>query len=70
LRPPRLIRDEHAKLFVADETGRLDVIAFGMAERMRDLREGDAVDIAYHLQLDDWNGQYRPQARLGDFRVV
>jgi single-stranded-DNA-specific exonuclease len=70
IRPPRLIRDEHAKLFVSDGTGRLDVIAFGMADRMRDLREGDTLDIAYHLQLDDWNGRYRPQARLCDFRTV
>jgi len=64
------VREEHAKLFVSDGTGRLDVIAFGMAERLRDVQEGQTLDIAYHLQLDDWDGRYRPQARLTDFRGV
>jgi single-stranded-DNA-specific exonuclease len=68
LRPPRIVREEHAKLLVSDGTGRLEVIGFGMAERLHLLREGDTLDIAYHLQLDDWNGRYRPQARLCDFR--
>jgi single-stranded-DNA-specific exonuclease len=68
LRPPRIVREEHAKLLVSDGTSRLEAIGFGMAERLHLLREGDTLDIAYHLQLDDWNGRYRPQARLCDFR--
>jgi single-stranded-DNA-specific exonuclease len=65
---PRLVRDEHAKLFVTDGTARMDVIGFGMAERARDLQQGDSIDIAYHLQVDEWDGRRRPQARLVDLR--
>lgn len=68
VRPPRIIRDEHAKLMVADETGRIDVIGFGMADRVRELDAGARLDIAFLLQVDDWSGTRRPQARLIDVR--
>lgn len=69
VRDPRIIRDEHAKLFVEDDTGRIDAIGFGMADRVRHLGAGDRLDIAFHLQIDEWNGRRRPQARLVDVRV-
>jgi single-stranded-DNA-specific exonuclease len=69
-RDPRLIRDEHAKLLVEDETGRIDVIGFGMADRVRGLVRGDRIDIAFLLQTDDWSGRRRPQARLIDVRAA
>jgi len=65
---PRIVRDEHAKLYVTDGTARMDVIGFGMADRVSDLQAGAAIDIAYHLQADEWNGRRRPQARLVDLR--
>ncbi len=69
LRPPRIVGEEHAKLFVADATGRIDVIGFGMAERVSGLAEGDRIDIAYHLQIDEWDGRRKPQARLVDLKT-
>ncbi|HUF69530.1 MAG TPA: single-stranded-DNA-specific exonuclease RecJ [Longimicrobiales bacterium] len=69
-RDPRLIRDEHAKLLVEDDTGRIDVIGFGMADRVRSLVRGDRIDIAFLLQTDDWSGRRRPQARLIDVRAA
>jgi len=69
-RAPRLIHDEHVKLLVEDETGRMDSIGFGLADRARDLAEGDRVDIAYMLQVDEWNGRRRAQARLIDLRIA
>jgi len=40
-----------------------------MADRVRHLGTGDRLDIAFHLQIDEWNGRRRPQARLVDVRV-
>jgi single-stranded-DNA-specific exonuclease len=67
-RDPRIVKDEHAKLLIEDDTGRIDVIGFGMADRVRDFVRGDSLDIAFLLQIDDWSGRRRPQARLIDVR--
>jgi single-stranded-DNA-specific exonuclease len=67
-RDPRIVKDEHAKLLVEDGTGRIDAIGFGMADRVRDFVRGDSLDIAFLLQIDDWSGRRRPQARLIDLR--
>jgi single-stranded-DNA-specific exonuclease len=69
-RDPRIVKDEHAKLLVEDDTGRIDVIGFGMADRVRDFAHGDRLDIAFLLQIDDWSGRRRPQARLIDVRAA
>jgi single-stranded-DNA-specific exonuclease len=68
LRPPRIIKDEHVKLFLGDDSGRIDAIGFGMADRAAGLEQGGRIDIAYHVQIDEWNGRRRPQARLVDLR--
>jgi single-stranded-DNA-specific exonuclease len=69
-RDPRIVKDEHAKLLVEDDTGRIDVIGFGMADRLRDFARGDRLDIVFLLQIDDWSGRRRPQARLIDVRAA
>jgi single-stranded-DNA-specific exonuclease len=68
VRPPRIVGDGHAKLVFGDPTGRIDAIGFRMAEQVRDARTDDRFDIAFHLQLDEWNDLTRPEARLIDLR--
>lgn len=67
-RPPRFVGDGHVKLLVDDGSARLDTIGFGMAERAAGLDAGSRIDIAFQLQLDEWNGRRRPQGRLVDLR--
>lgn len=65
-RPPRTVGDGHLKLLVDDGTARVDAIGFGMADRVPALAESSRVDVAFQLQLDEWNGRRRPQLRLLD----
>lgn len=67
-RPPRTVGDGHLKLLVDDGTARVDAIGFGMADRVPALAESSRVDVAFQLQLDEWNGRRRPQLRLLDIR--
>ena len=67
-RPPRTVGDGHLKLLVDDGTARVDAIGFGMADRVPGLDEASRVDVAFQLQLDEWNGRRRPQLRLLDIR--
>jgi single-stranded-DNA-specific exonuclease len=67
-RPPRTVGDGHLKLLLEDGSARLDTIGFGLAGRIPDLAAGARVDVAFHLHLDEWNGQQRPQGRLVDIR--
>lgn len=66
VREPRIVGDGHAKLLIGDDTGRLDAIGFGMGDRVREARAQDRFDVAFHLQVDEWNDLRRPQARLLD----
>jgi len=68
LQPPRIVRDEHLKILMGDDTGRIDAIGFGMAERTAGLEQNDVIDVAFHVQIDEWNGRRQPQARLVDLR--
>ncbi len=68
LREPRIVGDGHAKLLLGDDTGRLDAIGFGMADRLRAATSQHRFDVAFHLQVDDWNNLRRPQARLCDLK--
>jgi single-stranded-DNA-specific exonuclease len=65
-REPRIVGDGHAKLLLGDDSGRIDAIGFGMGDRIRDARAQDRFDVAFHLQVDEWNDLRRPQARLLD----
>jgi single-stranded-DNA-specific exonuclease len=66
VREPRIVGDGHAKLLLGDDTGRLDAIGFGMGDRVADAAAQDCFDVAFHLQVDEWNDRRRPQARLID----
>ena len=47
----------------------LDAIGFGMADRLGDVNPGrGAIDLAFKLEENHWNGRTRAQARLVDLR--
>lgn len=67
-RTPRAVGDGHVKLDLAQDGVRLRAIGFRMADRVQaDMRQG-AIDIAFQLQEDRWNGRTRREARLVDVR--
>jgi single-stranded-DNA-specific exonuclease len=60
---------QHAKLVLRQGTARLPAIGFRMAERLREIDPTrTALDVAFQLQQDRWNGRERLQARLVDVR--
>ena len=46
-----------------------DAIAWRMGERKADAAEGAKVDVAFHLDVNEWNGETRLQLVILDFRL-
>jgi single-stranded-DNA-specific exonuclease len=60
---------QHVKLTLRQHGATLPAIGFRMAERLRGIDlASTAIDVAFQLQEDHWNGRARLQARLVDVR--
>ncbi|HEX2094006.1 MAG TPA: single-stranded-DNA-specific exonuclease RecJ [Longimicrobiaceae bacterium] len=66
---PRIVGQNHLKLVLAGGGATLEAIGFGMGDRLGDpsFTRG-ALDVAFKLEENHWNGQSRLQARLVDVR--
>jgi single-stranded-DNA-specific exonuclease len=66
---PRKVGSEHLKLTLGEGSARLAAIGFGMADRLAEVeRHGDALDVAFRLEENHWNGRTTLQARLVEMR--
>jgi single-stranded-DNA-specific exonuclease len=70
VRDVRLVGSEgrHLKLMLGEGSGIRDAIAFRQGERMAKL--GDRVDVAYHLEVNEWDGERRLQLNVQDIRAA
>jgi single-stranded-DNA-specific exonuclease len=66
--PPRAVGKDGLRLVLRSGSRTLTAIGWGMASRAAELSVGRSLDVAYHLDRDEWNGESRLQARLADFR--
>jgi single-stranded-DNA-specific exonuclease len=66
---PRTVGQGHLKLRLEQEGAVLDAIGFGLSVLAADLRADERVDVAFRLELDEWDGAPRLQARLADVRA-
>ena len=66
--PPKAIGRDGLRVRLAQNGTELTAIAWGMAHRLPELVVGAAIDVAFRLERDEWNGESRLQARLADFR--
>jgi single-stranded-DNA-specific exonuclease len=57
---------QHLKLVLQDSQITYDAIGFRMGDRLSEL--GDRVDIAYHLEVNEWHGERRLQLNIQDFQ--
>jgi single-stranded-DNA-specific exonuclease len=65
------VGDKHLKVALAADSARLDAIGFGMAERHAPDSIGDErYDVLFRLELNEWQGVTRPQAKLVDLRLA
>jgi single-stranded-DNA-specific exonuclease len=58
----------HLKLLLSDGRIRRDAIAFRQAHWLDQLP--GYVDVAYHLELNEWNGRERLQLNVRDLRAA
>jgi single-stranded-DNA-specific exonuclease len=64
----RVLKEKHLRVQLDDGTARRRAIGFGMASRHP---LGPApVDVAFHLEVDEWRGQPEVSLRLRDVRVA
>ena len=66
LSAPRRIGPDGIKLRLAAGDGELEAVGWGMAPLAQGLGAGDAVDIAWRLERDEYQGRSRLQAKLAD----
>lgn len=66
---PRVVGSNHLRMVLEQGGARLQAIGFGMADRpdAADVFRAP-FDVAFQLQLDEWNGRSRVQAKLVDVR--
>jgi single-stranded-DNA-specific exonuclease len=68
--PPRVLKEKHLKLRVTQGGSTLDALGWGMAERAAELRPGDALDLAFTLDENYYQGERTLQLIIKDFSVV
>jgi len=61
---------EHARFTAHQEGGRIEAVAFGMAEALTALEDDEAprIDIACEIHTNNWNGQNKLELRVLDAR--
>lgn len=47
-----------------------EAVAWRMGDRAAELRDGLQIDAAVHLDVNEWNGERRPQLEVRDFRTA
>ncbi len=66
----RLVGEDgkHLKLKLKSQNSNLkfDAISFNIGEKSAGIRRGDAIDIAYTIERDDWNGNRHLQLKIKD----
>lgn len=66
---PKVVGGKHLRMTLASGEARLEAIGFGMAGRIEELGWHDAaIDVAFRLEENVWNGRTTLQAKLSDFR--
>jgi len=66
VRERRVVGNDHLKLLLTDGLAVWDAIAFRQAELAVDLPP--RIDIVYHLESNEWNGEKRLQLNIQDLR--
>ncbi len=67
---PRRIGTDGLKFALATAHGTIDGVGWGLAPRANEVRPGAILDLAYRLDVNEYQGARTLQAVLQDFRVV
>jgi single-stranded-DNA-specific exonuclease len=69
LAPPRVLKEKHLKLRVAQGATAIDALGWRMAERCTEIRPGGNVDLAFTLDENSYQGERTLQLIIRDFCV-
>ncbi len=63
--------DAHLKLELSDQRGMcsLDAIGFSVAKKFQEIKVGSFIDMAFNLEMNEWNGNKKPQAMIVDIEI-
>ena len=67
---PRTVGQDGLKLRFRTALGEMEALGWGMGARAGEFHEGAAVDVAFRLERDEWNGTSRLVAKLADVRAA
>lgn len=59
---------QHLKLMLSQDGKQFEAIAFGMGSLSGQLKVGDAIDVAYVLDENTWNGNTKLQLKIRDLK--
>jgi len=67
--PPRVVGERHLKMKITDDQNNfLDVIGFGLGERVQEININNFIDIAGHASENVWNNTRILQIEMKDFQ--
>lgn len=61
-------KEDHLKIAVTGDGVRRDGIAFGLGAWANQLEEGDTIDVAYNVGVNEWNGNREIQLEILDIQ--
>ncbi len=64
----RLLKEKHLRLFLRQEDQIISGIAFNMADKWPLVQSGQPLDVAFTLDVNEWNGERSLQLKILDFR--
>jgi len=66
----RIVKEQHIRFALRQGTTSADGIGFGLAAKFPLLRTGNAIDIVYTLEENEWNNQKNLQLKVIDFALA
>ena len=64
----RLLKEKHLRLFLRQDDLIYSCIAFNMANKWPLVQSGKPIDIAYTLDINEWNGEKKLQLKILDIK--
>ncbi len=65
----KLLKEKHLRLFLQQDEVIISAIGFNMADKWPLLESGQLLDIAYNLEVNEWNGEKNLQLKMVDIKV-
>ena len=64
----KLLKDKHLRVFLRQDEMTISGIAFNMPEKLPLIQSGKPLDVAYTLDVNEWNGERNLQLKILDIR--